>query len=80
MLFFAKQDVWVNRTYFVQKGLPLKRIICAMKKEVNSTLDTVTTTPERVYGILEIVLRFVPFCYVTYLTKPISEDSTETDD
>ena len=51
-----------------------------MKKEVNSTLDTVTTTPERVYGILEIVLRFVPFCYVTYLTKPISEDSTETDD
>ena len=61
-----------------------------MKKEVNSALDTVTTTPEKVYRILEIVLKLVKLCDVSYLVrmtigdlpdqKPTSDDSTETDD
>ena len=59
---FLCHDIWVNRMHFIQKGLPLKPIICAMEKEVNGRLDALTTaTLQRVYRILEVVFNFVFF-------------------
>ena len=42
--FLMCQENWVNGTYFSQKWGSFRRKICAMKKEVNGTRDTVTTT------------------------------------
>ena len=42
------QKFQVNRTYFIQKGLSLKCIICAIEKEVNRGFITVTATMQSV--------------------------------
>ena len=47
--------------YIVRKCLFLGPLICAMEKEVNGRLDTVTTTTQRVYRILIIEFKFVLF-------------------
>ena len=50
-----------DRTYFIQKGLSLECKTCTMKKKVNSRLDTVTTTAQKIHKILEIVFKLALF-------------------
>ena len=56
--FLLCQDILVNGTYFLKKGLSLKCIIWAMETEVNRRLNTVTTTTQRVYRIFVKFLLF----------------------
>ena len=52
--FFLCQDIWVSGGFFFQKCLFLKRTICIMKTEVNSRLNTIATTVQRVYKIFKL--------------------------
>ena len=49
---FLWLDIWVNGTYFFQKGLPLERIVCEVENEGNGRLYTITITTQMVCRIL----------------------------